>query len=177
MGLLLLVLVNTARAQQSEAQFASPGCRIGFAHPAHWEVVHDTATDPQDSCRFLVRPTDWQQRVAADDSVDLYTISVQITPQGVWSQVSESPFRKRGSGWVVLGREDLEAPADTIAGPGWRGVRGTATQGCYRLEGPYAGLCDQPTALVGTSSRSAMLYGGPQSEDTFNRILASLRFQ
>lgn len=176
LSLLFLGVVDTALAQRPEAQFASQGCHVAFAYPADWEVVPDTL-DPQDRCSFSVRPHDWQQRLAANDSVDLYTISVQIRPQGVWTQVSESSFQRRGAGWVVLGRQDLEEAADTISGAGWSGLRGTATQGCYRLEGGYAGLCDQPTALVGTTSQSVLLFGGPQSEDIFNRILTSLRFQ
>ncbi len=175
LGFLLVVLVSSARAQQPESQFASPACHVSFAYPAAWEVVADTTADPHDPCSFSVRPRDWQQRAAAQDSVDLYSISVQIVAQGIWSQASETAFRKRGTSWVVMGRDDLENPADTISGPGWSGVRGMATQGCYRMEGSYAGLCDQPTALVGTSTRSVMLTGGPRSEDVFNRILASLR--
>jgi hypothetical protein len=172
-----LVLVGGARAQQPEAQFTSPGCHVGFAYPKAWEVVSDTTLDPDNPCVFSVQPRNWQQLAAAHDSVDLYSISVQIVPQGVWAQVAEGPFRRRGTRWVVLGRQDLEDPADTISGPGWSGVRGMATEGCYRMEGSYAGLCSQPTAVVGTSTRSIMLSGGPQSEDTFNRILASLRFR
>jgi len=176
LGLLVPVLVTTALGQQPEAQFVSQGCHVAFGYPANWEVVPDTI-DPQDPCRFSVRPHDWRQRLAADDSVDLYTISVQIVAQGIWNQVEESSFQRRGTGWVVLGRQDIEQPADTISGVGWTGLRGTATQGCYREEGDYAGLCDQPTALVGTSGRSIMIIGGPQSEEIFHRILATLRFQ
>jgi hypothetical protein len=176
LSLVLLVLADTALAQQPEAQFVSQGCHVAFAYPADWEVVPVTI-DPQAPCRFSVRPLNWQQRLAANDSVDLYTISVQIYPQGVWTQASERNFQRRGGGWVVLGRQDHEEPADSISGSGWSGLRGTATQGCYRVEGEYVGLCDQPTALVGTPSRSLMLLGGPQSEDTFNRILATVRFQ
>ncbi len=177
LGLLLLVLVGTAHAQQPEKQFVSSVCHVAFAYPADWEVVPDTTTDPRDPCSFSLRPRDWRQRAAANDSVDLYTISLQATLRGLWSQVSESSFRRRGAGWVVLGREDHEDAADTISGPGWSGLRGTAIQGCYRVEGDYAGLCDQPTALVGTSRRSMLLSGGPRSEAVFNRVLASLRFQ
>jgi hypothetical protein len=176
LSLVLSVLVDTAPAQQPEAQFVSPGCHVAFAHPADWEVVPDSL-DPQTPCRFSVRPHNWQQRLAANDSVDFYTILVQFHPHGVWTQVSESNFQRRDARWVVLGRQDLEAPADSITGAGWTGLRGTATQGCYRLEGAYAGLCDQPTALVGTPGWSVMLLGGPQSEDIFNGILATLRFQ
>ncbi len=176
LSLLLLGFADVALAQQPEARFVSQGCRVAFAYPADWEVVPGT-TDPAAACRFSVRPRNWQQRLAANDSVDLFTIAVEIQPLGVWTQVSESSFRRRGARWVVLGRQDLEAPADSLSGSGWSGLRGTATQGCYRVDGPYVGLCDQPTALVGTATRSLTLVGGPQSEDVFNRILTTLRFQ
>ncbi len=176
-ALLPAALAGPARAQQPDTAFASADCRIAFVHPVDWEVVRDTVTDPPDPCSFAVRPRDWLRRAVANDSVDLFTISVQVVPRGVWSQVSETGFRRRGARWIVLGRQDLEAPADTIRGPGWRGVRGTATQGCDRLDGVYEGLCDAPTALVGTDSRSVMLFGGPRSEEVFGRILASLRFR
>lgn len=174
--LLLLAGSDAALAQQTGVPFASSRCQIAFAYAADWEVVPD-ATDPLDPCRFLVRPRDWQQRLAAHDSVDLYTILVQIIPQGVWDHAPMSGFQRRGPAWVVLGRHDLEQSADSISGPGWNGLRGIAPQACYRVEGDYAGLCDQPTALVGTPRRSVMLIGGPRSEDEFDRILASLRFQ
>ena len=173
---MLLLAVRAAPAHQPEARFSSPGCHVTFAYPGDWEVVADS-TDPQATCSFAVRPRDWLRRAVANDSVDLYTISLQVVPQGVWSQVSESAFRRRGTRWVLLGRQDLQSPADAISGPGWTGLRGMATQGCDRLSGEYFGLCDEPTALVGTSSRSVMLGGSPRSEDVFGRILASLRFQ
>lgn len=171
-----MLLVQTGPAQQSERKFVSRSCHVAFRYPADWEVVPDTS-DSRSACAFSARPLDWPRRLVASDSVDLSSISLDIAAQGVWNRVSESAFQRRGAGWVVLGRMgDLEQKADTISGPGWKGLRGTATQGCYRVEGGYVGLCDQPTALAGTRSRSIMIIGGPQSGDTFNRILATLRF-
>src|SRR5512143_2606663 len=88
LSFLVPVLVGPALGQQPEAQFVSQGCHVAFSYPANWEVVPDTI-DPQDLCRFSVRPHDWRQRLAADDSVDLYTISVQIVVLGIWNQVKE----------------------------------------------------------------------------------------
>ena len=176
LSFLLAVIVETALGQQTEAGFLSQDCHVAFSYPPEWEVVRDTL-DPGDACRFSVRPLDWQQRLAAHDSVDLYTIWLQIAPRGVWHQVAQSPFQRSDSGWVVLGRHDIEQPAETVSGVGWTGLRGTAIQGCYRVEGEYVGICDQLTALVGTGDQSALIIGGPESEDIFNRILATIRFR
>ena len=173
--LLLLVLVDTALGQQADVRFASQTCHVAFGHPADWEVVPDSV-EPDNPCRFLVRPRDWQQRLAANDSVDVYTILVRVVEHDVWHEVPETGFERRGARWVVLGRQGLAAPADTVSGPGWSGLRGTATVGCFREQGGYAGLCDAPSALVGTTARSMVLIAGPQSEDVFDRILVTLRF-
>jgi hypothetical protein len=175
LGFLLAGVVETAFSQQTEAGFVSPDCHVAFSHPADWEVVRDTL-DPGDACRFTLRPLDWPQRLAAQDSIDVDTIWLHIAPRGVWHYGPESPFERTDSGWVVLGRHGIEQPADTVSGPGWTGLRGTAVQGCYRLEGGYAGICGQFTALVGTGGQSVLLIGGPRTEDTFNHILATLRF-
>ncbi len=174
--LVLLMLPDAALGQRAEVRFTSQGCRTAFSRPADWEVVPDTS-EPDSTCRFLVRPRDWQQRMIASDSVDLYTILVRIVGHDVWSEVPEAGFERRGAGWIVLGRQGLEQPADTVSGPGWRGLRGIATVGCFRGEGVYAGLCEVPSAVVGTRTRSLVLIAGPRSEDVFDRILATLRFQ
>ncbi len=173
---LLVVIVHSARAQQVEARFTSRRCLVTFSHPADWEVVADT-TDVGNACSFFLRPRDWQQRRTANDGVDVYTILARIVAQDVWSAVPKYGFERRSAGWVVLGRQGIEQPADTVSGTDWRGVRGAATVGCFREDGTYAGLCDAPTAVVGTASRSLVLVAGPRSEDILDRILATLRFQ
>lgn len=182
--LLSLAQGSFARAQSAEAQFVSSDCDVAFAHPAEWEVVADTtrgepiadAEEAQDLCRLLVRPRDWRERLDKGVELELYTILVRVIPKSVLEQAPSSGFRRGDSGWVVLGRHDLENPADTVSGPGWSGVRGVATLGCYGEDGQYDGLCSSPMALVGARERCIFLAGGPQSEDVLDRILATLQF-
>ena len=130
----------------------------------------------QDLCRLTVLPRERHEQLARSGDLDLYTISVRVIPKGVWDHVPSTGFRKQDSGWVILGRHDLESPADTLSGPGWSGVRGVANLGCYGEDGQYEGLCSYPMALAGTRDRCVLFAGGPQSEDVLDRILASLRF-
>ena len=102
--------------------FRSAECRASFSYPGDWEVVRDT-TERHDPCRISLRPRDWQRRLVASDGIDLHTIEIQIVARGVQSQITESAFRRRGRGWVVLGRQTLEDSAETVHGPGWTGVR------------------------------------------------------
>jgi hypothetical protein len=172
----LVGLVSGESPQQPELTFASAPCHVAFRHPADWVVRPDTnqAADP---CAFLIRPLAWDSLLVDADSVDLYTLGLRVVAQDFEAAVAESPFERRNGTWVILGRQGLENAATPIADRGWQGVWGTATIGCYRIEGGYAGLCDAPTALVGTATRSAMLEGGPQSENVFDRILATLELR
>ncbi|HEY6222806.1 MAG TPA: hypothetical protein VIW26_03410 [Gemmatimonadales bacterium] len=42
------------------------------------------------------------------------------------------------------------------------------------MDGPYFGLCEEPTAIVGTASRSVVVRGKLQGEDVFDRVLQTL---
>ena len=175
--LLVLGLAPAAFAQvrSSERQFTSRSCHITFVFPAAWEVVDDT-TDRTLPCGFRLRPRDWHARLAANDSVDNFTISIRVFPRGVWKQVPESGFERRPNGWVVLGRMGTAWPAESVATAQLRGLRGTAEAGCYRESGTYFGLCDNPTALLGTNSRSLLIIAGPRGESVFKRLVATLSF-
>ncbi len=162
--------------ERSNSTFTSDSCGITFSHPADWIVLADS-TLPNESCRFSLRPRDWAQRLIQDDSVDAYGISIRVAARGVWTEAPESGFERRGDHWVVLGRHGMEVPADTVSGEGWRGIRGTATIGCFREGGGYMGLCEVPTAVIGTESRSAAVFGASRSEDIFDHMLATLRFR
>lgn len=169
------VPVCAVAGQQGETRFSSVPCQVAFTYPSTWEVVRDTL-DPQSACNFLIRPVDWRQRLAAHDSVDLFTISLRSVPGDPATAAPENGFERRGSRWVLLG--DGEArPADTVSGPGWRGWHGIASGRCYREEGAYAGLCDTPTAIAGTATRSVVLVAGTQAEDVFDRVLRTLRLE
>ena len=67
--LILIVPFHSALGQQTEVRFANVPCHLAFAYPSAWEVVRDT--DAMTPCDFQIRPKDWQQRLVADDSVDL----------------------------------------------------------------------------------------------------------
>lgn len=158
--------------QQADVRFANVPCHVAFDYPAIWEVVRDTV-DPQSACNFLIRPKDWQQRLVSHDSVDLYTISLRSVAGDPATAAPDNGFERRGSRWVILG--EINQPADTVSGRGWRGWHGLASGRCYRVDGPYAGQCDMPTAIVGSANRSVVLVAGTQAEDVFDRLLRSLK--
>src|SRR5215470_2836254 len=97
-----LLPLRAVLAQQAETNFASVPCGIAFAYPSTWEIVRDTS-DSQSGCNFLIRPKDWQQRLVAHDSVDLYTISLRSVAGDPASAAPENGFEKRGRRWVLLG--------------------------------------------------------------------------
>jgi hypothetical protein len=171
---LLLLPVQAAHAQRAETNFASVPCHVAFAYPSTWEVVRDTV-DPQSDCNFLIRPKNWQQRLVASDSVDLYTISLRSVAGDPATAASDNGFERRGSRWVILG--ETNQPADTVSGPGWRGWHGLASARCYHVDGPYAGQCDMPTAIVGNANRSVVLVAGTQAEDVVDRLLRTLQLE
>jgi hypothetical protein len=172
----LLGLVSGRTPEQAELTFASATCQVTFRHPADW-VVHPDTSQAGESCAFRVQPVTWDSLLLEADGVDVYTVRLRSDPFGFETAVAASAFQHRTVDWVLLGRQGSESPATGIAQRGWRGVRGTATVGCYRIEGGYAGLCDTLAAVLGTDTRSVTLDGGPQSEDVFDRILATLELR
>jgi hypothetical protein len=171
---LLLLPMRATLAQLAETNFASVPCHVAFTYPSTWEVVRDTV-DPQSDCNFLIRPKDWQQRLVSRDSVDLYTISLRSVAGDPATAAPDNGFERRGSRWVILG--ETNQPADTVSGPGWRGWHGLASARCYRVNGPYSGQCDMPTAIVGNTTRSVVLVAGTQAEDVFDRLLRTLQLE
>jgi len=164
-------------AQRPDRDFVSRRCHIRFRHPADWIVTVDTAGQ-ETPCAFALRPVDWRMRLRRADSVDLFTTRLDVYSEGVWAVASERGFERRPEGWVVLGRQGMASPADSVHARGWAGLRGVRSIGCFRA-GPddaYAGLCDAPSAVVGTATRAAVLEGGPQSEELISHLLATLRF-
>jgi len=171
---LLVAPLHAALDQQGDVTFSNVPCHLAFAYPSTWEVVRDTV-DPQSDCNFLIRPKDREQRLVAHDSVDFFTISLRGLTGNPATVAPENGFERRGSRWVLLG--ETNQPADTISGPGWSGWHGLTASRCYKVDGPYAGQCAMPTALVGTTNRSVLLVAGPQSQDVFDGILRTLRLE
>ena len=164
-----------ALGQPQDREFVSAACHLSFRHPATWTVRPDSLGE--NACAFRLRPTDWPARLLRSDSVDTYSMTLEVYSSGVWDVVPEHGFERRSSGWFVLGRQGIAGPADSVSGSGWTGLRGTRTVGCFR-EGDrdtYAGLCEGPAAIVGTPTWAVAVEGGPESEDVVEQLLLTLR--
>jgi hypothetical protein len=172
-----LLTVFVTLAQHPDREFVSRPCHVRFRHPANWIVKADTA-GRDTRCGFSLRPVDWPKRLLHADSVDLFTTHLDVYPHGTWTVAAEHGFERRQEGWVVLGRQGIANPADSVRAKGWEGLRGIRSIGCFRMgsNDAYAGLCDAPSAVVGTATRAVVLEGGPQSEDLVDHILSTLRF-
>jgi hypothetical protein len=71
----------------------------------------------------------------------------------------------------------IESPATEIPSSKWAGLSGIATVGCYEGDDGYAGLCENPRAMLNNhAGTSAIINGNPQSEDQFETILRSFEF-
>jgi hypothetical protein len=161
--------------QAPERQFSSGACPVTFMYPASWTIAIDT-TASEVACRLVLRPIAWDSLFVEADSVQgVYTVVLEIMARRFEDAVPLSPFEQRDTGWVALGRLGLEAPATAIA-RGWRGVRGEAPYGCYRMGGGYVGACSWPVALVGDDLFTARIDGAPDSIEVFERVLNSLTF-
>ncbi|MEJ2215602.1 MAG: hypothetical protein P8099_03190 [Gemmatimonadota bacterium] len=174
----VLSLASLAPAtQKGERTFSDPSCHVTFRYPADW-VVRPASMDSGSVCGFRIRPLAWDSLIVEADSVEgAWTILLKVRSKGFDEAIGSSPFERRDSGWVVLGRLGLENVAVPVARNGWRGLRGDAPFGCYRMGGGYMGACEFPVALVGTDDYSATLEsGGGGAPEVFERILETLRF-
>lgn len=163
--------------QQPPKQFSDPGCGVRFEVPDGWLVDMDK-TDTGEVCRLRVHPANLDEHIKADGNLDLYTIEV-TTVRGDFQQAAKrAEFELRGNEWEILGRTGIAARAEKTSSKDWIGLKGTATMGCYEVNGgPYVGLCDMPRAMLNNRKQlSAIVQGGPQSNTQFDTILASFAF-
>ncbi len=171
----LLACPHLAFAQDDVRTFVDDRCGVSFQYPSNWTVQADS-TEPS-RCLFSIRPSAWDSLLIAADSVDVYTLTVEVVPEPFESVAAGRGFERRDGEWVVLGRQAMEAPAQLIEGPRWQhGVRGARVGGCYRLAGAYGGICELPAAVIGGDDTSASLDAGPQSGDVLDLILATFEF-
>jgi hypothetical protein len=175
-ALAVCALVPAAVSRQTDVRFADPACHVAFRHPMDWAVHADTTGGFGGPCAFVVRATRWDSLVVAADSVSgVHTIWVRVETGPLEAVIeANGDFERRGAGWIVFGRHGLENPASPVTGGTWRGVQGSATVGCHRIEGGYVGLCEIPKAAVSDGARTVMVEGGPGTHDVFDRLLAAL---
>lgn len=172
----LYVLVTSlglvGRAQSVE-RFEDAGCHVAFQHPTDWGVQADTGQFAE-PCSYIARPVAYDSLLIQADSVDVYSISIHVAEGSPDAVAETAGFAHRGASWVIQGRFGAETPGSPYSRADLTGVTGVAAAGCYRLGGAYVGACDAPAALVGTTSRSVAIRGGPRSEDAVALILSTL---
>ena len=72
----------------------------------------------------------------------------------------------------------MKADAEVVSMGPWHGLRGFAVAGCYTAGGQYVGICEEPVLVLRDDEEPVWsMRGGPQSEDAFDTILATFRFQ
>jgi hypothetical protein len=156
--------------------FSSAVCHVAFARPAGWDVEKIESASGQERCWFETAPARSKQLPATPDDVDLYTITIVVSDEGLEEALPRSLFEREGLVWFALGRLGARTQAQPIKNAGWTGARGTKIIECFRKGGASAGPCEVPAAFIGTAQRSAELEGGPASGPAFDSVLQSIRF-
>jgi hypothetical protein len=160
----------------AQVDFRSARCKLAFKHPESWEVAEREPKSKPDACEFELRPRDRRSRLVKDHDVDFYSIAVDMSELGFEQGLRDSGFKRDSSRWVALGREGATMPARMRAGAAWHGLTAVAQMGCYKEDGAYFGLCDEPTAFIGTARRSVHIVGGPQSTPVFDLVVRTISF-
>ena len=144
-------------------------CGFEFDYPSDWVVTPSR-------CYVQLRPRDFAERMKKRD-VDLYTLDVTLESGSFAAAADKNGFDFVRGKWVVLGRHGIPSDAEVFVTKQWYGLRADATVGCMSESQGYAGLCNQPVVLLRDDNDNMWsMRGGPQSQDAFDAILATLRF-
>jgi hypothetical protein len=113
----------------------------------------------------------------AEDDVDVYTLTVQVSEGTFLQAASENGFDFDGQ-WTVLGRQGLSAKAQVTNANGWMILQGTAAVGCFHEKGVNAGLCAEHrvVAKYRNDGRIVVIVAAPQAEVTAGAILKTFKF-
>lgn len=164
------------QAGPAAREYRSAVCRVAFEQPAGWDVEKIESVNGQELCWFEAAPANPERLPARPDDVDVYTITIVVSDEGLEAALPGSLFEREGGLWFALGRLGARTPAQPIGNAGWTGARGTKIIECFRKGGGSAGPCEVPAAFIGTAEQSAELEGGPASGEAFDSVLQSLRF-
>jgi hypothetical protein len=170
---IVTALLHLAGRSQSLEVFRDGECHLAFQYPSDWAVRPDTAEYSQ-PCVYFIEPLALDSLLIEADSVDVYTIWLEVVDGPPDVAGGYAGFERRDDGWVILGRQGAETPGTPYTRNELSGVMGIASIGCYRINGGYLGVCDAPSALVGTVARSVAIRGGPWSEDVVDLIVNTI---
>lgn len=176
--LLAIFFCGNASARKNSAIYCDKNCGIRFEVPEGWTAQSDTSLENHEICKLHVRPNKLGELTRQNGNVDVYTIEISTMERDFDSAAMLGQFERRKTEWVLLGRTGIESPATALSSDKWFGLKGTATVGCYEVNGgAYAGLCDVPRAVLNNrKQKSAILYGSSQSSEQFESILDSFEF-
>ena len=111
------------------------------------------------------------------DSVPLYVLLLSRTRLSFEDAAEAAGFSKGDSGWVVLGRQGMESPAEERSDSRGRILIGTALIGWSRPDDSYAGVADNPRAVIGHNDQALAFDGGPKTDLVLDEIVRSLRWR
>jgi hypothetical protein len=150
-------------------------CSYSFEYIDGWQIVKNPDYLTGD-CQATLRPADYAKRMAEDD-VDVYTLTVQVSEGPFLEVATENGFDFDGK-WTILGREGLSEDAQVTNVNGWMTLQGIVPVGCFHEKGGNAGLCDEHRVVAKHQSndRIVVITAGPQAEDPIGTILKTFKF-
>jgi hypothetical protein len=166
---------SLGRAQPRAVAVGAAPCGTTVSAPPGWEAQPLDSGTYHSPCAMRLSPPHLDDILAKSRGIDFVSVIVIGHAEGLDSALVHHGFEQDSGSWVVLGRDGARSAAHEITGAGWRGQQGLVSIACVDRKGSPAGMCEQPTALVGTSARSVFVQGGPRSEREFERVLRSVR--
>jgi len=111
------------------------------------------------------------------DTTSLDSLSLARKRESFDSAAAEAGFRKGQDGWVVLGRQDTERPAQESTSARRHLLRGDAEIGAFGSGDGYRGLEDNPRAVIGHGEVTLAFDGGPRTDLVLDEILRTLEWK
>src|SRR5215813_15097486 len=107
MGAFLLASFLILTGQKATTHvYNNSQCGFSFEYPNGWQIVKNPDSITTD-CTATLRPVDYEKLMAEDD-VDVYTLTVQVSRGGTLLEVAEeNGFEFDGKEWTVLGRQGV----------------------------------------------------------------------
>lgn len=205
---------DAATAPAASDRFIAERCRCSFQVPEGWVVVANPkagiaplrrlASHALAPCAFGLRPRGWPDAVARPGDVREfgdYAITIHVTNQRFrdaardaffervdamreqWGDPNAEPFRK-GTDYVLYGRQAGRHDADWIRSANWFGLRGVAAVGYYgdgssEESAGYQGMDDAFRAVLSNGHwRTAVVMGNnPYTGVEFDAVVRSFLFE
>ncbi len=176
-----LLLVCALAAPLAVAQtYRSNACSVTLKVPKGWTLEHyENQRPPDHLCDgFRLLPKASLEEIKRKGDYQVYALDISIVGMKLERSAQEAGFTKEEGRWVLPSSLTSDKTrAHPISGHGWRGIKVQSSDRCYNNDG-YEGLCDLFVAVVNDGhERSVILTGGSQTDDVFDNVVSSIRFQ